>query len=146
MPFLSEVLSNHDMKPVTEIRLNNLERLVSEAGTADALAERAGVSPVYLSQIRSRAIDVKTGKPRNLGNVAARKLEVGMGKPQGWMDRDGDVPGPKGPDWPFPRIDPTEFHRLTEAQRAGIEDWVIDQVRSFLEPAKIKNKSDRSAA
>ncbi|MGO3712866.1 MULTISPECIES: hypothetical protein [Alcaligenes] len=146
MPFLSEMLSNHNMKPVAEIRLDNLERLVSEAGTADALAERAGVSPVYLSQIRSRAIDVKTGRSRNLGSVAARKLEAGMGKPQGWMDRDNNVPGPGGPGWPFPNLDPADFEKLSDSQKSGIEDWVISQVRAFLEPAKIKSQNNKTAA
>lgn len=74
------------MKAVSEIRLENLEALVREAGTAEHLAERSELSPVYLSQIRSRTIDRKTGKPRNLGDKAARKLESGMGKPVGWMD------------------------------------------------------------
>ena len=74
------------MKAVSEIRLENLEALVQEAVTAESLAERADLSPVYLSQIRSRTVDRKTGKARNLGDKAARKLEAGMGKPLGWMD------------------------------------------------------------
>ncbi|OZI36309.1 hypothetical protein CEG14_14960 [Bordetella genomosp. 1] len=86
MPLFSDLLSNALMKAVAEIRLENLEHLVSEAGTAERLAERAGLSPVYLSQIRSRAVDRKTGKARNLGTAAARKLEAGMAKPAGWMD------------------------------------------------------------
>ncbi|HWK72204.1 MAG TPA: hypothetical protein VNS29_15325 [Burkholderiaceae bacterium] len=90
MCFLSEMLLNLFMKQNSQIRLENLEILVDEAGTAESLAEKSGLSPVYISQLRSRAIDVKTGKPRNLGTAAARKLETGMRKPVGWMDTDHD--------------------------------------------------------
>lgn len=136
------------MKPVSEIRLANLERLVSEAGTADALAERCGVSPVYVSQIRSRAIDRKTGKPRNLGSVAARKLEAGMSKIEGWMDRDHDDGGPgnRAGNWPFARVRKEDYDRLSPSQKDAIEDWVHEQVESFLRPASIKSQSGKSAA
>lgn len=76
------------MKTVSEIRLQNLELLIAEAGTAELLAERCDLSAIYISQIKNRAIDAKTSKPRNLGAQAARKLERGTGKPQGWMDRE----------------------------------------------------------
>jgi hypothetical protein len=98
------------MKLVEEIRIENLELLVAEAGTADALAERAKLSPVYISQIRTRAIDMKTGRPRNLGTTAARKLEIGMQKSRGWMDvshHNDDEPTSTSPtdhgitQWPF---------------------------------------------
>lgn len=131
MLFLSKMLSNLRMKPISEIRLQNVERLVREAGTAEALAEKSGLSPVYLSQIRSRAIDVKTGKPRNLGSAAARKLEKGMSKPVNWMDADHNATPPDQDGWPFPRIEQSEFSALTQAQRDAIEDWVMAQVRAF---------------
>ncbi|AZV94470.1 hypothetical protein CBF45_12670 [Bordetella sp. J329] len=136
------------MKPVSEIRLINLESLVAEAGTADALAERSGVSPVYVSQIRSRAIDRKTGKARNLGSAAARKLEKGMGKEEGWMDRDhSGSPTPTYPNgWPFERIQRSDFDRLSDSQKAAIEDWVYDQVQAFLASAPVKSKPGKSAA
>jgi len=88
MVFLSNLLSNFPMKLISEIRLENLETLVREAGTAEALAEKSGISPVYISQIRGRALEAKTGNVRNLGDRAARKLEQGTGKPHGWMDAD----------------------------------------------------------
>lgn len=139
MFFLSEMLSNPTMKSVSEIRLENLEQLVKEAGTAEALAERSGVSAVYISQIRSRAIDAKTGKPRNLGSVAARKIEHGMGKPAGWMDRDhAEMSGLQ--EWPFKRLSKADFDRLSEAQKDGIEDWLINQVAAFLSDANVKSR------
>lgn len=52
------------MKTIAEIRLENLERLIEEFDTADAVAEMCGTSAVYLSQIRNQARDSKTKKPR----------------------------------------------------------------------------------
>lgn len=136
------------MKPVSEIRLINLESLVAEAGTADALAEKSGVSSVYISQIRSRAVDRKTGRARNLGSAAARKLEAGMGKEEGWMDRDHSAPSPLASpdDWPFKTIRKADYDRLSDSQRAAIEDWVHDQVVAFLSPAPVKSVPGKTAA
>lgn len=74
------------MSTVADIRLQNLERLVAEFGTLAAVAERGGTSSIYLSQIRNKAKDAKTGRPREMGSGMARKLEEGTGKPWGWMD------------------------------------------------------------
>lgn len=77
------------MKPVSEINLENLERLIKEAGTLEALADQGGWnSSVYLNQLRNRAIDRKSGSPRNMGRATARRLEKAMKKPGGWMDKD----------------------------------------------------------
>lgn len=76
------------MKTVAEIRREKLEMLAQELGTVDAVAEKAGTSAVYLSQIKNRAVDSKTGRPREMGTTLARKLESGCGKPPGWMDTD----------------------------------------------------------
>ncbi|NHC63198.1 hypothetical protein [Paenalcaligenes suwonensis] len=146
MYLLSELLSNtSSMKSVSEIRLENLETLVKQAGTADSLAERAGLSHVYVSQIRSRAIDAKTGKPRNLGSVASRKIEEGMGKPKGWMDRDHSDGGGLDDGWPFPRVDKTTYNSLSESQKNAIEDWVMEQVRLFTSPATPKRGTRKTA-
>lgn len=74
------------MKTIDQIRLDNLELLISELGSADAVAEMANTSPVYLSQIRNRTPDSKTKKPREMGGPLARKLEECCGKEIGWMD------------------------------------------------------------
>lgn len=74
------------MKTVGEIRLANLEALVREFGTLDAVATRAESTSVYLSQLRNGTIDQKTGKGRQMGNAIARRLEKACGKPSGWMD------------------------------------------------------------
>lgn len=77
------------MKPVADIRRENLERLLSElAMSLEGLAERAETSPVYLSQIRNRAVNSQSGKVREMGNTLARRLERAGNKPRGWMDRE----------------------------------------------------------
>lgn len=74
------------MKTIAEIRLENLEALIKEFGTQERVAGLADTSPIYLSQVRNRSADSKTGKPRQIGDPIARKLETGCGKELGWMD------------------------------------------------------------
>ena len=68
-----------------EVRLQNLELLVGEAGSAVKLAKQAKTSASYLSQIR-RGLPTAMGNPRGIGDQLAHKLEVAMQKPHGWMD------------------------------------------------------------
>jgi len=67
------------------LRLENLELLITEAGSAVELARRVGTSSSYLSQVRNQ-MATRKGTPRGIGNDLAEKLERGMGKPVGWMD------------------------------------------------------------
>ena len=78
------------MKPIGEIRRENLETRVSEFGTLEALAKASGTSAVYLSQVRKQTIDQKTGKGRQLGSALARRLEATSenARTEGWMDQD----------------------------------------------------------
>jgi SOS-response transcriptional repressor LexA len=69
----------------SQVRLDNLEILIAEAGSALALAQRAGTSGSYLSQVR-RQLPTAKGTPRKVGDDLATKLENAMGKPRGWMD------------------------------------------------------------
>ena len=74
------------------VRLDNLERLIAEAGSAKRLARLAGSSSSYLSQVRRRRRS-PAGSPRGVGNDLASRLERAMEKPDGWMDEfhgDGD--------------------------------------------------------
>lgn len=75
------------MKSNNEIRLENLENLINEAGSQEKLADVSGVSRIYLNQIKKQRPDPTTGKTRNVGDAVARKLETGMGKPMGWLDQ-----------------------------------------------------------
>lgn len=76
------------MKTVAEIRHDNLLILLDEAGTAEALANLVESSPIYISQLRNKAVDSKTKKPRQIGDALARKLESRCGKEVGWMDHE----------------------------------------------------------
>lgn len=87
MTVLSEPLLIEPVKTVGEIRRENIEVLVAEAGTLDAVAVAAESSAVYFSQLRKQAIDGKTGKPRKMGASIARRLEAAFKKPPGWMDQ-----------------------------------------------------------
>jgi hypothetical protein len=74
------------MVTAKELRIENLRALVSEFKTAEAVARMANTNPMYLSQILNGARSA-TGTPRGIGEALARKLEVGCGKPIGWMDQ-----------------------------------------------------------
>ena len=56
----------------------------------DELAKMADTSPIYLSQVRNRALDTKTKRPRELGTRLARRIEAALDKPAGWMDQPHD--------------------------------------------------------
>ncbi|WP_257757872.1 S24 family peptidase [Burkholderia glumae] len=74
------------MKTNDEIRRENLVLAIARFGTAKALAEAADVSTAYLSQVKNGQPDSKTGKPKNMGDEVARKIEVALGEAAGWMD------------------------------------------------------------
>ncbi len=103
-------------------RLENLRRLLAEAGSAHALGLRTGTSGAYLSQIRS-GTPYASGQPRRMGNNLAAKIERALGKPPGWMD-EPHPEHPAGPDdamhSPFtgcPLISWTEADAWTQASR-----------------------------
>ena len=70
---------------LNQVRLRNLEILISEAGSAAKLARAAGTNSSYLSQVWNQ-LPTKKGTPRSIGDELAEKLEKAMKKPQGWMD------------------------------------------------------------
>jgi hypothetical protein len=75
-------------KTIAQIYLDNLEILISEAGTAAELAARAGTSSSYLSQIRRRRLTPSGESERSFSPEMARRLELACSKPVGWMDED----------------------------------------------------------
>lgn len=76
------------MKTIPEIRLNNFELLIREAGNVSELARRCGYQkPTYLYQIRAQQRK-ENGKTMQIGRQLAAKLEQAMGKPSGWLDID----------------------------------------------------------
>lgn len=83
------------MLTASECRRANLELLVQREGTLEAVAARVGTSPIYLSQIRTQAEDVKTGRARGMGSVLARRFETAFDLPAGWMDQQHPHAGEK---------------------------------------------------
>ncbi len=80
------MLCNDTMKTIDEIRRDKLLLAIEIAGSASKLSELAGVSSQYISQIKSRTPESKTGKPKAMGDSVARKIEAALGKSTGWMD------------------------------------------------------------
>lgn len=85
--FFSDLLCNARMQTNDEIRRENLEVAIKRLGTAAKLAEAAKTSPAYLSQIRNRTPDSKSGTPKMMGDAMARRIEEALGEPNGWMDK-----------------------------------------------------------
>lgn len=75
-----------------DIRKLNLAILIKENKNAAVLAKRCNTSEVYLRQIMNGVTDIN-GMARGVGNVVARKLEEGCGKPIGWLDTLHDEEG-----------------------------------------------------
>lgn len=74
------------MKTNDEIRRQNLELAIMRAGTAAKLAEIVGTAPAYISQIKNRTQDSKSGTPKTMGDDFARRVETALGLAVGWMD------------------------------------------------------------
>lgn len=85
--YFSDLLSNARMQTNDEIRRENLEVAIKRLGTAAKLAEAAKTSAAYLSQIRNRTPDSKSGTPKMMGDAMARRIEEALGEPHGWMDK-----------------------------------------------------------
>lgn len=79
------------MKTIDEIRRLNLLEAIERKGTAKKLADDANISPAYISQVKNQQPDSKTGKPKNMGDDVARKIENALGEKHGWMDQDHSV-------------------------------------------------------
>lgn len=76
------------MKPIGEIRRENLGRLRDRYGTWPALNVVLGRSgrDATLGQIWNRSPDSKSGRPRQMGDRLARDIESRLGLPSGWLD------------------------------------------------------------
>lgn len=88
---VSGLLSNCGVKTIHEIRSENLAAAVQLAGTQASLADKAGLSPAYISQVSRGLRDSKTGRARTLGDDAARAIEDALKLPRGWMDNDQEA-------------------------------------------------------
>jgi phage repressor protein C with HTH and peptisase S24 domain len=80
------MLFNAQMQTNDEVRRQNLLIAIERAGSAAKLAEAAKTSPAYLSQIKNRTPDSKSGTPKTMGDDMARRIEAAIGEQPGWMD------------------------------------------------------------
>jgi phage repressor protein C with HTH and peptisase S24 domain len=82
----SAMLFNARMQTNDEVRRQNLLIAIERAGSAAKLAELAKTSAAYLSQIKNRTPDSKSGTPKTMGDDMARRIEAAVGEQPGWMD------------------------------------------------------------
>lgn len=77
-----------DMKPVEEIRRDNLQQLVQQSGGISSLNTRLGRSArdSTFNQILNRSVNSKGGKPKSMGPRMARSIEEALSLQEGWMD------------------------------------------------------------
>jgi hypothetical protein len=80
------MLCNVRMKTNDEVRRQNLLIAIERAGSAAKLAALSNTSPAYLSQIKNRTPDSKSGTPKTMGDDMARRIEAAIGEQPGWMD------------------------------------------------------------
>jgi phage repressor protein C with HTH and peptisase S24 domain len=82
----SAMLFNARMQTNDEVRRRNLEIAIKRAGSAAKLAALSNTSPAYLSQIKNKTPDSKSGTPKTMGDDMARRIEAAIGEDPGWMD------------------------------------------------------------
>lgn len=126
------------MKLKNEIRLDNLKSLIIEAGNQAKLADLVGVAPSYINTLAKQRIDTITGKSKGIGEAMARKLEVAMNKPFGWLDQDHaddepikdgyieltyyDVQSSAGPG----KFAPVDYTPILDQKIWVLEDWALE--------------------
>jgi hypothetical protein len=74
-----------------DIRYLNLLLLIHEFGSISAVAEAAGASEKYLSQIKNRTIQQKGKTPRGVGDDLAIRLGKNCTGNRIWMDERHDA-------------------------------------------------------
>lgn len=79
------------MKTTDEVRRENLALLVDAAGGPTSFAARIDRSQSQVSQWLNASPDSKSGKPRTISSSSCRYIERAIGKPDGWMDQQGDL-------------------------------------------------------
>lgn len=74
------------MKDIDEVRRKAMALLEREAGGPVAAASKTNMSYSQWVNLRSGALDSKTGKPRGMRKETARRIEAAFERPEGWMD------------------------------------------------------------
>jgi hypothetical protein len=70
---------------VEQIRHANFVAVVSQFSLMEASAQWLGVSPAYLREIKNRSRS--EGRPKEVGEAIARRVETKLGVEAGWLDR-----------------------------------------------------------
>lgn len=105
---------------IADVRRRRLRLLIQEWGTQAALSEACGyTSDNYLSQL------LKPGKP--FAEKAARRIEKGGKKPQGWLDIDSDVDSAPVAPWPF-GFDRGLWDRLPPPKKNEVENSLLQLI------------------
>jgi hypothetical protein len=124
------------MQTIAEIRRHNLKLLISEYGSAKALADALDKQPAQLSQWVNASPDSKTGVPRGLRDNTAREIERSTGKPKGWMDTP-----PQGVN-DNRRLQHNPPTTLSHSVAALMQQIALMEAAGELDEAKIKILSD----
>lgn len=76
------------MKTIAEIRRDNLQDLIEQAGSIAELNERMhwDRTDPRLTRIRNANVRGDRGKPFQMGEAMAREIEKNLGLEEGWMD------------------------------------------------------------
>jgi len=127
---------------------------ISKAGSATALANAAGISAAYLSQIKNKTPESKTRKPKGMGDDVARKIEKALALQIGWMDERHDLQEIATYDGTLANgdIEIRQFHEAGGAMGAGVllrdqpgeihswhvtPEWIAKNVRSHTGAANL---------
>lgn len=73
------------VKPLRDIRRENLHHLTFEAGGQKALADKLGKDK---NQVYQWGLPADNPASRNISDRTARAIEEALGKPRGWMDHE----------------------------------------------------------
>jgi len=104
------------------------------------LARAAGIKPPSVA-------DWLNGKTKNIRGANLVSVAQLLNVSEAWL-ADGTLPRERklDSDWPFPRIPKQRYYALSEAQRAGIEDWVARQIDAYEDQPIVKSgKAERAA-
>lgn len=135
------------MKTCSEIRHENLLKVIEEAGSLQVVADRLDKSHAQISQLKTQAKHSNTGKPRVIGDDMARLIEEKFELEVGWMDNTHDTSGEKPiplqptSSWPF-LVSPSRLHVLNDA------DWneINIVIRTLVEARERDSKAKRNTA
>lgn len=104
------------------------------------IARAAGIKPPSVA-------DWLTGRTKNIRGANLVSVARFLNVSEAWL-ADGRLPKERelDSDWPFPKISKERYNSLTEAQRAGIEEWVAKQVDAYLGAEPVKSPTHGRAA